>query len=81
MASLTAHRFVNTFHVDLGFTLAEHPIAFPIFVDPFVDSVASWLRTETSVGISMEESTGNDVHILTAQRTGVNTFHVVVPST
>ena len=79
--SLTAVTAPVIFHVDYNLTVDLNPIAFPIFVNPFVDVSISWLRTETNVGISMEESLNDNTIILTAQRTGPLTFRVITPTT
>lgn len=79
--SLTAVTAPVIFHVDYNFTVDTNPIAFPIFVDPFVDLTASWLRMESSEGISMEASLDDKTVVLTAQRTGPLTFRVITPTT
>ena len=79
--SLTAVTAPVIFHVDYNLTVDLNPIGFPIFVNPFVDVDVSWLRTETSIGISMEESLNDNTVILTAQRTGPLTFRVITPTT
>jgi len=81
MASLTAQRFPLLFHVDYDVDFREVAVALPIFVEPFVNINASWLRMESGEGISMEASTGGVASVLTAQRTGPLTFRVIVPST
>lgn len=79
--SLTAITAPVIFHVDYNLTVDLNPISFPIFVNPFVDVSVSWLRTETGIGISMEESLNDNTIILTAQRTGPLTFMVITPTT
>ena len=81
MPSLTARTAPIVFHVDYNLKLDAHPIAFPIFVEPFVDFNASWLRMESGEGISMEGSTDDNTVVLTAQRTGTQSFRVITPTT
>ena len=78
--SLTAVIAPIIFHVDYNLTVDTNPIAFPIFVDPFVD-LTSWLRMESGEGISMEASLDDKTVVLTAQRTGPLTFRVITPTT
>ena len=79
--SLTAVTAPVIFHVDYNLTLEAASVGFPIFVDPFVDIEASYLRTETSIGIDMEPAAGTLTVIRTAQRTGPLTFRVITPTT
>ena len=81
MPSLTARVSPTLFHVDYDLTLFDASIAFPIFVEPFVDGNVSQLRMESSEGINMEASTGVLSRFLTAQRTGPLTFRAIGFST
>lgn len=81
MPALTAPRFPVLFHVDYNLSLEEASIGFPIFVDPFVDINASYLRMETGEDINMEGSTGNQAVVYTAHRIGLLTFRATTPTT
>ena len=81
MSNLTARTAPVIFYVDYNLTFDINPIAFPIFVEPFVDLTVSWLRMESGEGISMEASQDDDTVVLTAQRIGLQSFRVITPTT